>query len=156
MSYWSENMQINLGEIYQKNLDKIAKASNDSHFNLCAHMSTDMLRVSDYLEFGDGVFMGEFLESLFQNLDFLKSKYVIEDEEFDSLKPDIFKLIQNIKSPFPYDDESKIKIFDLMKNIRAKTTKLQLESIRGEKKRINSKKLSLPPKLIAEIEDDFE
>jgi len=50
------------------------------------------------------------------------------------------------------EDATKIKIFELMEDIRTKVTKLQIECYRGEKKR----KPRIPPWAIEKLEEEIE
>lgn len=127
--------EVDIIEIYQRLLGKIIKAMQDSNFALCTALSSEMIRVFDYLDFTDGIFIGEFLESLFMNIDFLNTKYIIEDTDINNLKNDLNNLIMVLKNSFPLNNAKKIKIYNLISDSRAKVTKLQLESFRGERKR---------------------
>lgn len=128
-------MQVDIIEIYQKILGKIIKAAENSDFVLCTNLSGEMIRIADYVDFIDGIFLGEFFESLFANINSINADYIIEEAVINNLKNDIINLISILRESLPLDDNKKINIYDLISNIRAKITRLQLESYRGEKKR---------------------
>lgn len=133
--------QVDIIEIYQRLLGKITKALESSDFFLCTNLSSEMIRVSDYIDFTDGIFLGEFLESLFMNLKSTNDSFIIEEEIIDNLKNDITNLITALEDSVPMSDAKKIRIYDLITDVRAKTSKLQLESFRGERKRKIDKKM---------------
>lgn len=133
-------MIADINTLYHKNLEKITKAVNDSNFSLCINLSNEMIRISDYLDFPDGVFISEYLESLFANINFIDDKFIIEEEIMNDLKKDINDLISILRISFPLDNNKKINLYNLITKIRVKTTRLQLESFRGE----NKKKKNIP------------
>lgn len=134
-------MQVDIIEIHQRILGKIIKAAESSDFVLCTNLSSEMIRISDYVDFIDGIFIGEFLESLFANINSINAEYIIEETVINNLKNDIINLISILRDTFPLNNTKKIKIYDLITNIRAKTTRLQLESFRGERKRKIGRKI---------------
>jgi len=127
--------QIDIIEIYQRILGKIIKAVENSDFALCSTLSSEMIRLFDHLDFTDGMFIGEFLESLFSNINSINTEYMIEQTVINNLKIDITNLISVLIDSYPMTNTKKIKIYDLIADIRAKISKLQLESFRGERKR---------------------
>jgi hypothetical protein len=152
-------MNVDMTRICQEKFEKIKNALDESNFDLCTTMSSEMLRVSDYVDFPEGVFVGEFFESLFQNLDYTVKRYHIEDETMNDLKRQINELINKIKSSIPSKDKS--EIYDLMTSVRAKMTRLQLESFRGEKAKRRPKGIPLPSGMSEEVvasvvQEDFE
>lgn len=128
-------MQVDINDINQKLLGKIIKAMENSDFALCTNLSSEMIRISDYVDFIDGIFFGEFFESLFSNINSINAEYVIEEAVINNLKSDIINLISILRDSIPLDDNNKINIYNLITNIRAKASRLQLESFRGERKR---------------------
>jgi hypothetical protein len=125
-------MKKDVNEIFQKMFEKITKALGDSNFSACTALSNEMLRIADYSDFADGVFVGEFLESLFMNIDSTYRKYDIDKKIFDNLKEDIVNLLSYVKDSFPQSNEAKVDLYNSMTKVRASVTKLQLESFRGE------------------------
>lgn len=150
-------MNMNINELFQKNLDKITKALNDSNFFACVNLSNEMLRIADYLDFADAVFIGEFFESLFMNLDSTYRKYIIDDKTLNILKEEITNLISKLKSSLPPSDEEKVDLYNSMTKIRATVTKLQLESFRGEVTKKKSRGISkLAGEHIGELFENLE
>lgn len=150
-------MQVDIIEIYQKILGKIIKAAENSDFALCTNFSSEMIRLSDYVDFMDGIFLGEFFESIFSNINLINNDFVIEEAVINNLKSDIINLISILRESIPLDDNKKIDIYNLMNDIRAKATRLQLESFRGERKRkIRSKTLEESMKRVGKISDITE
>lgn len=134
-------MQVDIIKLYQKSLGKMIKATEILDFALCINLSSEMIRISDYVDFIDGIYVGEFLESLFANISSTNDEFIIEEAVINDLKNEIINLISILRDSFPLDNTKKIKIYDLITNIRAKTTRLQLESYRGERKRRIDRKI---------------
>lgn len=152
-------MIADINKLYTKNLEKITKAVNDSNFSLCTQLSSEMIRISDYVDFPDGVFISEYLESLFGNINFIDENFIIEEAIMNDLKKDINDLISILRASFPLDDKKKVNLYDLITKIRMKTTRLQLESFRGENKKkkqsilgASMKRINKLPDLIEDIE----
>ncbi len=146
-------MNVDINKIHQKNLEKITKALDDSNFRLSLNLSSDLIRISDYVDYADGVFIGEFFESLFLNLDHINRQYIIEENTLKNLKEDIINLISIIKNSLSPSGKKKADIYDLMTKIRATATRLQIETARGEKIR---KKIKESPELSDNIEEDIK
>jgi len=147
-------MNKDINEVFQKILEKIIIALNDSNFSACTALSNEMLRIADYSDFDDAVFVGEFLESLFMNIDSTYRKYVIEEKILNNLKEDIANLLSSVKDSIPQSDEAKVDLYNSMIKVRASVTKLQLASFRGE---ISKKKNKGIPRFTEEhIGDLFE
>ena len=149
-------MIADINKLYTKNLEKITKAVNDSNFSLCTHLSSEMIRISDYVDFPDGVFISEYLESLFGNINFIDENFIIEEAIMNDLKKDINDLISILRASFPLDDKKKVNLYDLITKIRMKTTRLQLESFRGENKKKKQSLLGASMKRINKLPDLIE
>lgn len=145
--------QVDIIEIYQKILGKILKATENSDFGLCTTLSSEMIRISDYVDFIDGIFVGEFLESLFANITSTNAEFIIEETVINNLKNEIINLISILRDSFPINNTKKIEIYDLITNIRAKITRVQLESYRGERKRKIERKI---PRIRVPTTDEIE
>ncbi len=144
--------QVDIIEIYQRLLGKITKALETSNFALCTTLSSEMIRIFDYIDFTDGIFIGEFLESIFMNLNSINADFIIEEDIINNLKNDINNLITVLKNSFPLNNAKKIEIYDLITDVRAKITKLQLESFRGERNRKVGKKI---PRIKLPVTDEI-
>lgn len=124
-------MIIDTNTFYQNKFEKLINAVGDSKFALCGNLSSDMIRASDYIDFKDGVFISEFFESLFGNIHAANQKCVVDEQIMNDLKEDLINLISSFKDSFPPNDSEIINVYNLMVNVRAMTTKIQVESSNG-------------------------
>jgi len=82
---------------YKEKLSKIEEALGNSNYSLCSNMATDMLRAYDYIGFSHGVFIGEFFESIFQNLHSVNKMCEVEDAVTNEINEKIKNLIRLLK-----------------------------------------------------------
>lgn len=134
-------------ESFLEKLSEIPLQFNTSNFRGCRILSTDLIAVSNFVNFFDGVLIGEILESVFENLNALNDKYEIEKEELmelNELITNIVGLVNN--SNLSINEKNKIKLYDLLKDFRFKVTGMQLNyRITKKPKKDESGALSLPP-----------
>lgn len=147
-------MIIDTNIFYQNKFEKLINAVGDSKFALCGNLSSDMIRASDYIDFKDGVFIGEFFESLFGNIHAANQKYVVDEQMMNDLKEALINLISSFKGSFPPNDSEKINVYNLMVSVRAMTTKIQIKSSNGTyemKKKSPMKNMPVLSKMIEQL-----
>lgn len=133
-------------ESFLENLSKIPLQYNNSNFIGCRRLSTDIIAVSNFVEFFDGVLIGEIFESIFENLDDLNDRYEIEKEDLMELNELITKIVMLFNnSNLNINEKNKTKLYDLLKDFRFKVTSMQLNYYNIKKPKKEDKGVSLPP-----------
>lgn len=112
-----------------------------TNFRVCENISTDLTRTSEFVGFAEGVFIGEFLESLFDNLNHVTRSFEVEQEEIEPIKNEIDNLIRLINESISNTEVNfKSRLYDKMVSVRYLVTKFQVKGYRETKR----KKGSLP------------
>lgn len=138
----------------KKFLDGLTKIeSRITEYLFCAKMSTDLIEFSDFSGFDVGVFIGEFLEALFLNLNQLNSEYDIDDKTIEKNNKYVLELIKIIKTSFPINnDKKKAEIFEKMKKCRSSVSNLQFMCWRDElPKKYVTRTGTEPPEFIKKL-----
>lgn len=64
---------------FKERLVDLDSNSARSRFRACSNISSDLIRASEFVEFQEGVFVGEFFETLFSNLGSTIGEFKAED-----------------------------------------------------------------------------
>jgi hypothetical protein len=128
----------------------------DSNFKACGNLSTDLIRSSEFASYSEGIFIGEFLESLFDNIRMLNSRFDVSDKDSEKIKTIVIPVIEYIQANIPLSNvEKKAIFFDLLLKARCTVTETIIEYYRAKK----MSKPSIPPMPFptsVEIESDEE
>lgn len=123
-------------EKFKERLDALNKYSADSNFSACSNISTDLIRVSDFMSFSEGVFIGEFFESMFENLRYVVDNFEFKPEEIEPIKSEIVNLVGLLRESIPTADErTKSHVYDTLAKVRSKVTNFQVSSHRERKRK---------------------
>jgi hypothetical protein len=99
----------------------------DANTTGCVNNATDLTRVSDFMNFDEGVFIGEILQSICDNFDDTVTLYDYKKEEIDPALKKIDVLIKFLENHFPPKNEkSKAELYDILVSTRFEVTKLQI------------------------------
>lgn len=128
------------------------------NFKGCANLSTDLLRTSEFANYPEGIFIGEFFESLFSNIRLLNNNYKLDSLDLESIQQVILPVIQYSQANIPITtDDKKARFYDLMLNARSAVTEMQImyyrEKIRKPTLPMN---FPLPPQMNIENEEEEE
>ncbi|MCZ7398659.1 MAG: hypothetical protein O8C62_03095 [Candidatus Methanoperedens sp.] len=132
-------------ESFLEKFSEIPLQFNNSNFVGCRRLSTELISVADFVDFLDGVLIGEIFESVFMNLDEINDHYEIEKEELMELNElinNILKLLNN--SNLNINEKNKTKLYDLLKDVRGKVTRIQLSYLIIKKPKKEESGVSLP------------
>lgn len=123
-------------EKYKYGLKRIQEDLSDTNIQGCFNNSTDLTHVSSFVGFDEGLFIGEVLESIFDNLGSIIHTYEHKKEEIDPTKVELNNLINLIKEKMPSKNEkTKAEIYDAMVKARSCVTNLQVQFMRERKVR---------------------
>ena len=122
---------------FKERLDELDTNLTKLNFRACSNASTDLIRASEFVGYSEGVFIGEFFESLFNNLASVTYRFKVEKDVIESIKNEILKLVQLIKKSIPTKDVSvKSELYDTMVKMRYVVTAFQIKNFReGERKK---------------------
>lgn len=94
-------------------------------------LSTELTRVSLFLDVPEFIFIGEFFEWLFLNL-----RHDLDKEHRILLDQEILSLINEIENNTPpFEDTFKLKLFDKLVKLRSDATKIQTKYIEQKRTR---------------------
>jgi hypothetical protein len=128
-----------------------------ANFKACANLSTDLLRVSDFASFPEGIFIGEFLESLFSNIRSLNARYDIEKDDIQKIQEATSPCINFVSSNIPFSNKNKkAEFYDLMVKARSTVTGIQIVYFREKKTKspLMPMPIPMPFRQTIEVEPD--
>jgi len=93
------------------------------NFQSCASISSDLIKLSEMVDYNDGIFIGEIFEATFSqiNMEFMRYEISVGDKE--GIKALLLKDISTVFGS--YKDEDKYNLFNALKELRADATKFQ-------------------------------
>jgi hypothetical protein len=109
---------------YKEALSRIRGDVADNNTTGCINNSTDLTHYSDFLDFNEGVFIGEILEGIFDDFDSMVTAYEHTKREIEPIKTKINSLIDFLQTHFPpKNDEAKAKLYDILVSTLSYVTK---------------------------------
>jgi hypothetical protein len=126
----------------------------NANFKACANLSTDLLRASEFASYSEGLFIGEFFESLFTNIRQLETRYEIGKEDIERIQGATLPVVEFIQANMPLSSrKKKADFYDLILKARCVVTETQITYFR-EKPVKRSQTIGLPPPIsVEEIEE---
>ena len=113
-------------QVFDEGLEKIIKLIDSKNYTSCQNLATELITVSFHSEFDDGVFIGETLEGIFDQIDDLTMMFEIDENYQNDIKEQLNKqLTLLVKS---YKDKDKNKTFEALRQLRSIATRYQLSS----------------------------
>ncbi|CAD6494190.1 MAG: hypothetical protein CHKLHMKO_00652 [Candidatus Argoarchaeum ethanivorans] len=129
-----DDMTNDFAEKYKEILTEMAVQTKEFNIKSCSTISIDLTRMSVYFNFSEGVFISEFLEYLFDNLNHVVEKFEVEEKFKETAINEISELIEQLKEFITKRDETKkIKMYNKMRDVRYLITKTQLDYYRLKK-----------------------
>ena len=118
-------------EKFKESLDRIRGDLVQLNISGCLNNCTDLTHISDFVDFDEGVFLGEVLEGIFDNFDDMVSLYVFKKEELEPLKKVLDELLTYLEKTFPPKSEkAKAELYERLVSARCYVTKVQVASMR--------------------------
>jgi hypothetical protein len=122
---------VDIIQKYKEGLQRIRDNLADTNTSGCMNNSSDLTHVSNFVDFDEGVLIGEILESIFDNFDDVVKLYDYKKEEIEPVKKKIDLLIKFLENNFPpKDNKSKAELYDILVSTRFQVTKLQVAFMR--------------------------
>jgi len=111
----------------RERLEILRNNLSEENFQACENMSTDILRASEFVNFSEGVFIGEFFEALFTNVKLLTSAFNIEKKDIERIQASIIPIVDFIKANMPIAGaDKKAQFYDLLLTARYLVTEIQI------------------------------
>jgi hypothetical protein len=109
---------------YKETLSRIRGDVADNNTTGCTNNSLDLTHYSDFLDFDEGVFIGEILEGILDDFDAMVTLYEHTKREIEPVKTKINLLIDFLQTHFPpKNDKTKAKLYDILVSTRSYITK---------------------------------
>lgn len=115
-------------QIFDEYLPILCESLEKLNFQSCATISTDLIKLSEMVDYTDGVFIGEVLEAVFNQVSVEMARFEISPEEKETLK---IQLVGDIQSIYGcYKEEDKNNLYNALRTLRSNATKFQFHSRR--------------------------
>ncbi len=121
-------MEPEIIEKYKNRFSSLEEILRESNFAGASNISTEIIRVSEFLDIPELVFIGEFFESLFDNLKEIDMLFDFDQEIKNELNTKILSSINIIRSSIPFEEPAiKATLFDNLVKLRSDVTKIQIK-----------------------------
>ena len=124
-----------LNDIFMEKLTLMQKLSSELNFHACSRISTDLISVSSMLDYKDGVFVGEVLEAMFDQLRRLLVDFELDEKDQNILKENFVKNLELVSQTFTKSDKN--QIYTALSNLRFEATQLQYKCFHTLKRKEN-------------------
>jgi len=131
-----------LPELFYEKILLIRKLSIEFNFKACLKSSTDLITTSILFEYQDGVFIGEVVESVFEQLDSLINQFELDDEDKETLKKSFDKNVGIVAKSFRNKDKN--ELYQALSNLRYDTTKMQYKCFQTRKRAKKERIITFP------------
>jgi hypothetical protein len=119
---------------FKENLNEINKYVKEKNFETCKKLSLDLVRLSYFLDFDDGIFFSEFIDNIFDDLMTLGKDYVLEEKDAQEIIDTIMKFINTLKESLPQLKNIR-EIYELLRATQDLTTKAYFKYTRRYEKK---------------------
>ena len=126
-------MNKNLGfiEQFKKRLEGLIEVLSKSKFHTCSNISSDLIRASEFADYEEGVFIGEFFESVFDNILSARDNFRTDKNEVEFVKKEITNLIKLFIKSIPTKGSSaKSDLYEGIVRVRYFASKFQIKYFR--------------------------
>jgi hypothetical protein len=113
-------------EKFKEKLDEISKYLKEKNFRACDRITLDLIRLSYYFNYSDGVFFSECMEHIFDNLERLYSNYTLDEKETHEIIDRNVNFINALKESLPQLKNIK-DLYELSRDARNIVTRLQFK-----------------------------
>ncbi|VVB97282.1 Uncharacterised protein [uncultured archaeon] len=119
-------METEIAEKFRNLFSNFKDALREPNYTNVGRLSNELTRVSLFLDVPEFIFVGEFLEWLFQNLRGIE----LDKENKSLLDNEILSLINEIENNTPpFEEAFKLNLLDKLVKLRSDATKIQFKYI---------------------------
>jgi hypothetical protein len=112
---------------YKEYLGEISKYLKECNFRACNRLAVDLIRLSYYFDFSDGIFFAEYMENIFDNLRELNRDYELDKEDINEIIDKNAIFLNTLKESISQLSKNINKIYELMRDARVSVTNLQFK-----------------------------
>ena len=121
-------------EVFKSKIPMLRTLLGDSNYSACSNFGTDLLRLSEFAKYSEGVFIGEFFETLFGNYRSLTDRFDVAKEDIEKMQKTIYPMLDFLENNIPITDtDKKADFYNLLVNARYVVTESQLTYFREKK-----------------------
>ena len=118
---------------YTEHLINIRAHISEYEYNSCRRMSTDLIRHSLFFEYEVGLWIGEFLESLFSDIISINDYYEIDQNDQKAVEHYLYMVIDYLTKNIPIKTKNqKIELVNIFSETRYNITKFQISYARDK------------------------
>lgn len=115
---------VDITQKYKEALSRMRDYLTDNNTMACVNNSQDLTHYSSFLDFDEGVFVGEFLEGILDDFDSMVKMFEHKKEEIEPTKTKIGSLIKFLQTYFPpKNDKAKAELYDILVSTRSYVTR---------------------------------
>lgn len=129
----------NLPEIFDEKLALMQKLSSELNFRACLSNTTDLILVSIMFDYKDGVFIGEVLESIFEQTWRLSRDFILTDDDQNMVKEKYNEYLEQIAKTYKNTDKN--ELYNALLNLRFEITKLQFKCLQTYRRKERQEKI---------------
>jgi hypothetical protein len=109
-------------EKFKENLSEVNKCLKEKNFRACNNLTLDLIRLSYYFDFADGVFFSECMNNIFDDVLRLYGDYGLDEKDTQEIIDTNVKLINALKEALPQLKNIK-EIYELLRDARNVVTR---------------------------------
>ena len=117
---------------YKEYLDEISKYLKQGNFRTCNRLTIDLVRLSYFFNFSDGIFFAECMETIFDNLEDLDVNYELDKKDHDEVINKNIIFLNTLKESIPQLSKNINKLCELIRDARVSVTNLQFKYTRTQ------------------------
>ena len=120
---------------YMELLEEIEENLKKHNFRACRRLNTDLIRLSWYFNFQEGIFLSECIGSILHDLYDLNSEYELDKKDIEEVVEKISDLLKTIIKTLPEAEKKITQLYKSIRDVRVFVTNLQFKYSRYGKRR---------------------
>jgi hypothetical protein len=120
-------------QVFEENLGLILKSLENDNYDGSSSISSDLISTALLAGFSDGVFIGEVLEGVFDQVSPMMSRFELSEEDKQGLRGAIRNQVELIANSFKEEDKN--RLYSALREVRTVTTQFQFKCMRFGKVR---------------------
>jgi len=110
-------------KIFDESFETIGKLLEESNYSGCSNIATDLITISGMSEFGDGVFIGEVLEGVFDQINTTVGNFTTSEEDIEALRGQMKEQVALVEKT--YKNKDKRQLYEALRDLRVVATGFQ-------------------------------
>lgn len=145
-------MRLDFIEKFRDRVGALKVFLMNANLKACVNLSTDLLRTSEFASYSEGIFIGEFFESLFNNIRSLEQRFELDKNDMTKIQEATIPAIEFAQANIPLNSrDKKATLYELLEKARCTVTETQITYYR--EKPVKKLSMHYPPRIeVEEIE----